>query len=429
MEDLFAPTTCFRDLYRARERYDDDDEDEENDDDSSIDSFDQEQLELITGSSAEDTFLHCGFKWSDFYSWADGKLVWLSPAVFFDLSPVATNFQTDCREFLQVDIVPNEEDTSQELTYVHVYARSEAHATVASDILLQLMTTCESRKVTLWQGDDYDRFPVSGLAFSHFLAQSYNLKVLRMRRLGLDTCPCRVIDALTRTDLQIELVHCGLTESGEKILLECIRQNRGPTEFIKCRIDTRRLAGALRGNKSVNTLSLHEQCSDEDRLVLVQALGKNEGLVVLDLSSAPITDEMWIALWRSVARHPKLEKIRLPQYGSAWRYGTTDAQKTLRMQVMVDALRVNTVLHTIDPTRRDHDEEMLDSTVNPLLLANRYRPRIGAITEVEGPLRSKLLGRAFASISSKNPALIWQFLSENADIRFGSQPTQTKEST
>jgi hypothetical protein len=98
------------------------------------------------------------------------------------------------------------------------------------------------------------------------------------------------------------------------------------------------------------------------------------------------------------------------------------------MQAMVDALRVNTVLHTVWLNRDDFDEEMLDSTVNPLLLANRYRPRIGAITEVEGPLRSKLLGRALASISSKNPALIWQFLSENADIRFGSQPTQTKES-
>jgi hypothetical protein len=137
---------------------------------------------------------------------------------------------------------------------------------------------------------------------------------------------------------------------------------------------------------------------------------------------------MWVALWQSVARHPKLEKLVLPQYSSIWRDGNTDAQTTLRMQAVVDALRVNTVLHTIDLGHRYHNEESLDSTVYPLLLANRYRPRIGAITEVEGPLRSKLLGRALASISSKNPALIWQFLSENADIRFGSQPTQTKES-
>jgi hypothetical protein len=91
---------------------------------------------------------------------------------------------------------------------------------------------------------------------------------------------------------------------------------------------------------------------------------------------------------------------------------------------MVDALRVNTVLHTIDLKRVDFDKEILDSTVYPLLLANRYRPRVGAITEVEGPLRCKLLGRALGSISSKNPALIWLFLSENADIRFGATPPE-----
>jgi hypothetical protein len=55
---------------------------------------------------------------------------------------------------------------------------------------------------------------------------------------------------------------------------------------------------------------------------------------------------------------------------------------------MVDVLRVNTVLHTIELRRdADFDEDILDSTVYPLRLANRYRPRVGAITEVEGPLR------------------------------------------
>jgi hypothetical protein len=71
---------------------------------------------------------------------------------------------------------------------------------------------------------------------------------------------------------------------------------------------------------------------------------------------------------------------------------------------MVDALRVNTVLHTIALRRVDFDEETLNSTVYPLLLANRYRPRVGAIAEVEGGLlRRKLLGRALGSISS-NPS-------------------------
>jgi hypothetical protein len=191
-------------------------------------------------------------------------------------------------------------------------------------------------------------------------------------------------------------------------------------------MDARRLAGALRGNNSVTDLAPHRDCSDEDRLVLVQALAENEGLVTLDLSSIPITDEIWIALWRSVARHPKLEKLVLPPHGSTWRGETTDAQNTLRMQVMVDALRVNTVMHTIDLNHNYFDDEILESTVYPLLLANRYRPRVGAITEVEGMLRPKLLGRALGSISS-NPSLIWMFLSENANVRVGPTPPEERE--
>jgi hypothetical protein len=147
--------------------------------------------------------------------------------------------------------------------------------------------------------------------------------------------------------------------------------------------------------------------------------------VTLNLSYTPITDEIWIALWGSVARHPKLEKIRLPQYINTWRDGMTDAQKIFRMQAMVDALRVYTGLHTIDLTRRDYDGAMLDSTVYPLLLANKYRPRVGAIAEVEGPRRRKLLGRALGSISS-NPSLIWMFLSGNANVRLGPIPRKRK---
>jgi hypothetical protein len=65
MEDLFAPTTRFRELYRALER--------DRADDRRMNRL--VELELaVTGSPVEDTFLHCGFKWSDFYSWARGKI-------------------------------------------------------------------------------------------------------------------------------------------------------------------------------------------------------------------------------------------------------------------------------------------------------------------------------------------------------------------
>jgi hypothetical protein len=344
-----------------------------------------------------------------------------SPDVFFNLTGIRTSSQTEYRTFLEVRIVSSEDYS------LRVYARSEANATVASDTLLQLLTTCQYRNVDLWRGNDSDRFPVSGLAFSHFLAQSRNLRNLSLGSLRLNTCHCRAIDALTRTDLQIELSQCKPSESGEEILLECIRQNRGPTKLIDCRIDTRRLAGALRGNNSVTTLAPRGDCSEEERLVLVQALAENEGLVTLDLRYRPLSDEIWIALWQSVARHPKLEKLVLPHVGGTFGYDLAmDTQKTLRMQAMMDVLRVNTVLHTIQLNRDGFDSEILDSIVYPLLLANKYRPRVGAITDVEGTLRHKLLGRALGSISS-NPSLIWMFLSGNANVRVGPAPPEERE--
>jgi hypothetical protein len=93
---------------------------------------------------------------------------------------------------------------------------------------------------------------------------------------------------------------------------------------------------------------------------------------------------------------------------------------------MVDALHVNTVLLTIALTDNHFDEDILGSTVYPLLLANRYRPRVGAITEVEGALRRQLLGRALGSIS-RNPSLIWRFLSANSNVRVGPTPPEERE--
>jgi hypothetical protein len=234
------------------------------------------------------------------------------------------------------------------------------------------------------------------------------------------------MDALTRTDLQINLIDCEPTESGEIVLLESIRQNRGPTQLCGCRIDARDLADALRGNISVNSLSPHRHYSDEDRLAVVQALAETEGLVTLHLDIVTITDSIWIALWLSAARHPTLEKIVLTvTWRGTWRDGTTDAQQTLRMQAMVNALRINTVLHTVELNRHHFDQGILNSTVYPLLLANRYRPRVRAIAKKKGPGRRMLLGRALGSVSSK-PSLIWMFLSGNANIRLGHIPRKRK---
>jgi hypothetical protein len=68
------------------------------------------------------------------------------------MTDIDIDFQTAYRWFLHVVIVPNEDDTSKELISLYLCGSSEAPATVASDNLLQLLTSCESREVSL-QGD------------------------------------------------------------------------------------------------------------------------------------------------------------------------------------------------------------------------------------------------------------------------------------
>jgi hypothetical protein len=230
MDAFFVPTTRFRDRYYAHGG--------EGDLNGLV------ELELTEGCAGE-VLLHRGFTWDNFYSFVNGKFVWIKEDVFIDLSLTGARLlQNDYEQFLSVSGGPE----------FDVYASSMASATSVCDILLQLLTTCESRTLML-TGDSESTIPVSGLAFSHFLIHSnHSLKVLRAESLVLDACHCHAIDASTRTDhLQIDLNVVQVTELGESVLvLESIRQNRGPTRLSFAPLDANYLADALRGNSRVS---------------------------------------------------------------------------------------------------------------------------------------------------------------------------------
>jgi hypothetical protein len=413
MDAFFAPSTRFRDRYNDQYR----DQYRERQEDFN----DLVEVELTQGCVAGEILLHRGFTWKDFYSVANGKIVWINPDVFFDLSLIGTRYQRDYRRFLTVSAggLESNEVVDMGVFEVGVYASSIAFSTMACSILLQLLATCQSRKITLVTGDDSYDFPVSAIAFSHFLMQSSrSLKVLCMWRIRLNEYHCHAIDASTRTDLQINLgMSCELTELGEIVLLGSIRQNRGPTGLHRVNVNARRLADALRGSSRVTIFTpLLGRTSEEDCHAFFQALAENEGLVTLDLSRVSISDENWDVLWQSVSRHPKLENIDMDTTNR----GLADVEKTRRTHAIVDALRVNTVLHTIRLCRNNCDLEILHNMVRPHLLVNMYRPRaaaIATIAEERGIWQRKILGRALASVSSNPcPDPIWMIVSGNANV-------------
>lgn len=163
--------------------------------------------------------------------------------------------------------------------------------------------------------------------------------------------------------------------------------------------------------------------SDENWYTFFQALAENERLVKLDLSRVPISDANWDTLCRSVSGHPNLENLIFN--GSVRRRERlADAEKPRRTQVIIDALRVNTVLHTVELVDRlDCDFKIMDNMVRPRLLVNRYRPRVAAIAEERGIWQLELFGRALASVSgnlSLNP--MWMMMSGNVNIICGNTP-------
>jgi hypothetical protein len=113
-------------------------------------------------------------------------------------------------------------------------------------MMLQLLKTSEDTHIKLHLDSrsviDADfPFPATGPTLLHILVHNHNLLHLELSMFCLNADQCRAIDASTNVDLDLQLSYCSSTEQVEKILLESIRQNRGPTKLHHSRFGTRRL--------------------------------------------------------------------------------------------------------------------------------------------------------------------------------------------
>jgi hypothetical protein len=108
--------------------------------------------------------------------------------------------------------------------------------------------------------------------------------------------------------------------------------------------------------------------------------------------------------WASIITIPTTA-IDYPYFGDLFDTTCSDAQKALRTQAVVDALRKNTLLLDVGLPLKEFDKVLLDNDVYPRLLSNKYRPRVTAIAKEKGEWRRKLLLRALASVAGQ-PNLI-----------------------
>jgi hypothetical protein len=251
------------------------------------------------------------------------------------------------------------------------------------------------------------------------MEQCQSLKVLSLVDLKMDENHCRVLGAYSRPALEISLVGCTITSAGAITLAEVLGRNQGPTKLEWCKIDIFLLARGLRGKSSLKSLRLRIFGSPEDGnrklLAIAGALKENKALVDLELlHDFWISDESWDAVCDSLKAHPTLKVLHFFRaiYGDA-----TMAPTVLksRIQTLVDILKVNMSIHTIQLGCQYYEHGLYQELVIPYLETNRFRPRIRAIQKTR-PIayRAKVLGRALLAVKT-DPNRLWMLLSGNVD--------------
>ena len=299
------------------------------------------------------------------------------------------------------------------------------------DRIFQYLKACEGNTLRLSPiGGGKDELEITGCPFStdslsQLLTES-SMPEIRLMYYKLDECHCRSLTAKHREGLEVlALSNCGLTEAGERLLLDGIRHNRGPSSLVSCNINNRLLADALRGNKSVKRLE-HKADSDSNLHVLLLALGENPGLVELVLSGNQIKDESWSIMCQSLANHPALETLGLCSTAShddtsislGFEQHMSNVRKTHRTKSLVEMMKVNTVIKYIQLYDRDHDTRIWEDEIQPRLKINKHRPRIAAVQMAGTSLRAPLLVEELRAVDS-NLNLVYSFLRGNMDLFAG----------
>jgi hypothetical protein len=264
---------------------------------------------------------------------------------------------------------------------------------------------------------------------AHLMEQCASLRVISLTKLEIDENQCRVLDAYSRPDLDIELDSCKLTNAGASALAEILGRNQGPTKLRCCDTDNFVLADGLRGNRPLKSLILPFNTSDglhrvsnQNFLAIAGGLRENKGLVDMDLSyNFRMSEETWDVLCDSLKTHPTLRNLYLRQSTLIGRRPVTPAVLMSRMQALVDMLKVNMSIQTIHLDYRISGHKLFRRSVIPYLETNRVR----AIQQTR-PItyRTKVLGRALLSART-DANRFWMLLSGNAEVAFPSATAST----
>jgi hypothetical protein len=242
----------------------------------------------------------------------------------------------------------------------------------------------------------------------------------------MDEDHCRALGAFSRPGLDIVINSCEFTSAGARVLAKVLGRNQGPTKLNWCEIDTFVLADGLRGNSRLWSSKLHfsgdREIGNQEVLAIAGALRENKGLVELNLAfhGFNVNNETWEAICDSLKAHPTLEVLELRTRGISSMAPLPPALIKSRIQALVDMLKVNMSIHTINLRDLYSKHGLFRGSVVPYLETNRFRPHLLAIQQTRPiTFRAKVLGRALLSART-DANNFWMLLSGNVEVAFPS---------
>jgi hypothetical protein len=407
IEDLFRPSTRFRDSHRNRhvrlpEGW--------------------TEIELLPHLTPLDILATC-VTWDEFLIFLQNKIVWMTPDVY-----VCNNmYLGGISDKLLLRLGGNAGTSTTSLRVYVTPNTAAALATATCDFAVRLFATCERHDLCIEGGINP---PLSGAVISLFFQESRScLRKVRLDYIALSEDHCRALATMSRLDVELNLVFCSLSNDAAGAFVECLQSDRGPIQLIRCKIDSQIFASALVGKSRVTKLKpasgANGTTTNEAVLaVLFTALANNRSLLDLDLSNNfRMNDDSLSILCESLKAHPTLIILELPNSP----FGLSDKRKANRMRMLAEMVQQNTVLHTIRFSEHEQDEQIYTQEICPYLEVNLYRPRVLAVKKTtERPFREKVLGRALHCVKS-SPNLVWMFLSENVDAFARSEEEESND--
>jgi hypothetical protein len=362
------------------------------------------------------------FTYGDLYAMLgnENTIAWLTPHAAVAVARTsATAWGRSCRFCFSAD--------GQEIVAFSRYA----HLLEICDVVLRLLAASVVHSVILVDGGvgRFGEFLINAPTVGYLMEQCQSLKSLKLMNLRLDENHCRVLGGCSRPGLEIEVSGCKLKNAGASAFVEVLGRNEGPTKLDDCYIDNSVLANGLRGNNRLKRFRPRIlgdlEVIKRDVLAIADALKENKGLLELDLGTWCFreNDETWGAICDSLKTHPTLEVLNLIS-------GSTDAAMapeviTSRIQALLDMVKVNLSIHTINLVDPYSKHELFHGAVIPYLETNMLRPRLLAIQKTRRiPYRTKVLGRALLAARSDANSF-WMLLSGNAEVAFPSTAATT----